>query len=165
MGALAAGFKPAGDADSTGGGAVVATGVGTAGRAEAGGATVAAAEGGALGADGAANVGLTAAADAAAGDGLAAGAEGVAIFGAAAGTAGWVAAAGAGVEGRGTGGATAGDCCLRMAFRTSPGREIWERSILVLISSLSARLERDGLADPAASLALARKCALTLTAS
>ena len=33
-----------------------------------------------------------------------------------------------------------------MAFRTSPGLEIWERSILVLISSLSARLGRDCLA-------------------
>jgi hypothetical protein len=162
MGALVAGFKPDGDADNTGG-AVVTTGGGTAGRAEASGAAVAVATGEALGVDGATKVGLTAAADAAvgAGDGV----EGVAIFGAAAGTAGWVATAGAGVEGRAGGGATAGACCLRMAFRTSPGREIWERSILVLISSLSARLERDGFADPAASLALARKCARTLTAS
>lgn len=38
--------------------------------------------------------------------------------------------------------AATGACCLRIAFRTSPGREILDRSILVLISSLSARLER-----------------------
>src|ERR1700733_14520418 len=38
--------------------------------------------------------------------------------------------------------AATGACCLRIAFRTSPGREILDRSILVLISSPSARLER-----------------------
>ena len=65
-------------------------------------------------------------------------------------------ATGAGVEvtavgpaaatGRGGGAGTAtltGACCLRMAFRTSPGREILERSILVLISSLSMRAGRE----------------------
>lgn len=52
--------------------------------------------------------------------------------------------------------AAAGACCLRMAFRTSPGLEILDRSILVLISSPSARLGRDGLAAECASLA-ARK--------
>jgi|SRR5579863_7607356 len=57
-----------------------------------------------------------------------------------------------------TGGAATvtGACCLRMAFRTSPGLEILDRSILVLISSLSARLGRDGRVDVCASLA-ARK--------
>jgi hypothetical protein len=57
-----------------------------------------------------------------------------------------------------TGGAAvvAGACCLRIAFRTSPGREILDRSILVLISSPTARLGRDGLAAVCASLA-ARK--------
>lgn len=52
------------------------------------------------------------------------------------------------------GGAAVGTCCLRIAFRTSPGREMLDRSILVLISSPSARLGRDGLeavwASPAA---------------
>jgi hypothetical protein len=38
--------------------------------------------------------------------------------------------------------AATGACCLRIAFRTSPGREILDRSILVLISSLSVRLGR-----------------------
>ena len=64
-----------------------------------------------------------------------------------------------------TGGATGAGaaCCLRIAFRTSPGREIWERSILVLISS--ARLGREGLAAACASPAIARKCARTFSAS
>ena len=65
-----------------------------------------------------------------------------------------------------TGGAAvvAGACCLRIAFRTSPGREILDRSILVLISSPTARLGRDGLAAVCASLA-ARKYARTFSAS
>jgi hypothetical protein len=49
-----------------------------------------------------------------------------------------------------------GACCLRIALRTSPGLEILERSILVLISSLSVRLGRDGRVAVCASLA-ARK--------
>jgi hypothetical protein len=52
--------------------------------------------------------------------------------------------------------ALAGACCLRMAFRTSPGLEILERSILVLISSLSTRLGRECFVEVWASLA-ARK--------
>jgi hypothetical protein len=56
----------------------------------------------------------------------------------------------------GAAGAVAGACCLRIAFRTSPGLEILDRSILVLISSPSARLGRDGLEAVCASLA-ARK--------
>jgi len=65
-----------------------------------------------------------------------------------------------------TGGAAvvAGACCLRIAFRTSPGREMLDRSILVLISSPTARLGRDGLAAVCASLA-ARKYARTFSAS
>jgi hypothetical protein len=56
--------------------------------------------------------------------------------------------------GRGVGAATlTGACCLRMAFRTSPGLEILERSILVLISSLSMRLGREGFVEVWASLA------------
>lgn len=83
--------------------------------------------------------------------GATAGACGAGVFGAAGATG--VAAAG----GR-TGGATAGGaCCLRIAFSTSPGREIFERSILVLISSLSTRLERLALAAAAASPPAERK--------
>lgn len=72
---------------------------------------------------------------------------------------------GAAATGR-TGGVAvvAGACCLRIAFRTSPGREILDRSILVLISSPTARLGRDGLAAVCASLA-ARKYARTFSAS
>ncbi len=77
------------------------------------------------------------------------------------GGAGGVAAAG----GR-AGGAAAltGACCLRMAFKTSPGREILERSILVLISSLSARLERACFVEVCVSL-IERKYARTFSAS
>jgi len=49
--------------------------------------------------------------------------------------------------------ALTGACCLRMAFRTSPGREILERSILVLISSLSTRLGRECFVDCASLVA------------
>jgi|SRR5581483_2349165 len=68
---------------------------------------------------------------------------------------------GAGVGGLGatgaagrTGGCVAACCCV-IAFRTSPGREICERSILVLISSPSTRAARLDLpaADPWLSLA------------
>jgi len=61
---------------------------------------------------------------------------------------------GAAATGRAGGLITAGACCLRIAFSTSPGLEILERSILVLISSLlSARVGRDCLAEACASLA------------
>ena len=53
---------------------------------------------------------------------------------------------------------TAGACCFaRMAFSTSPGLEMCDRSILVLISS-SARAAREALPDAAASV-----CALKWT--
>jgi hypothetical protein len=66
-------------------------------------------------------------------------------------------AGGATADGRTDGADTlTGACCLRMAFRTSPGREMLERSILVLISSLSRRLGRDCFVEVCASLA-ARK--------
>jgi hypothetical protein len=58
-----------------------------------------------------------------------------------------------------------GACCLRMALRTSPGREICERSILVLISSLPSRLGRAVLLAAGDSPAAARKCARTFSAS
>ncbi len=60
--------------------------------------------------------------------------------------------------------AVAGACCLRMAFRTSPGLEICERSILVLIASLSTRLGRECLAAFCASPA-PRKYARNFSAS
>ena len=64
------------------------------------------------------------------------------------------------------GGATAaGACCLlMMAFNASPGLEIWERSILVLISSASARPGREERLEVCAGLALRRR-ARTLSAS
>ncbi len=58
-----------------------------------------------------------------------------------------------------------GACCLRMALRTSPGREIWERSILVLISSESARVARAGFAAAWFSPAERRKWLRTFSAS
>jgi len=75
----------------------------------------------------------------------------------AASTAGWAAG--------GRTGGTAGACCLRMALRTSPGREICERSIFVLISSLAVRLRRAVLLAVGASPAAAWKCTRTFSAS
>jgi len=74
---------------------------------------------------------------------------------------------GGSTEGWARGGRTGagGACCLRMALRTSPGREICERSILVLISSLPTRLERAVLLAAEDSPAAARKCPLTFSAS
>jgi len=62
----------------------------------------------------------------------------------------------------GTGGAAAACCFCVISFRTSPGLEMWDRSILVLISSAS-RVERADRAGAAS--AVARKCARTLSAS
>ncbi len=161
IGALAAGRTPT-DVAAMGGG--VAAGGATGGRAGVPRATLEGPGWGALGAGGAVMAGLTAGAGPATGEGTDDGAGGAATFGAETGATGWVTAVAAGAEGRTEGGA-AGACCLRIAFRTSPGREIFDRSILVLISSASTRLERDGFAEPAASPAFARKCARTLTAS
>ena len=130
------------------GGATTAAG-GVAGR---GGAT-----GGALGATGAATTGLSTGRATTAGRCAGAGATGVAATGAE-GTAGGgvglatggattgLAAIGGGTAGR-VGGATASFCCV-IAFSTSPGREMCDKSILVLISSSprSVRAERaDGV--------------------
>ena len=61
--------------------------------------------------------------------------------------------------------ATAGPCCLlMMALRASPGLEICERSILVLISSPSGRVGREDRLELCAGLA-ARRRARTLSAS
>ena len=51
-----------------------------------------------------------------------------------------------------------------MAFKASPGLEIWERSILVLISSLSGRAGREDRLELCAALAERRR-ARTLSAS
>lgn len=69
---------------------------------------------------------------------------------------------GVGATGRGRA-ATGAACCLLINFRTSPGLEIWERSILVLISSASARARV--LFDAACDSAARRKCARTFSAS
>jgi hypothetical protein len=65
----------------------------------------------------------------------------------------------------GGGTVAAGVCCLlMMAFNASPGLEIWERSILVLISSASERPGREDRLEVGAELALRRR-ARTLSAS
>ena len=58
-----------------------------------------------------------------------------------------------GVGGWGTGGRTGGgataDCFWLIALRTSPGFEMWDRSILVLMPSTSVRAARADLEDAA----------------
>ena len=93
-------------------------------------------------------------------------AGGVAFGGAgadAAGAAGFFSTGAGGADGR-DGVATGAACCLLISFRTSPGLEIWDRSILVLIRSVSARLGRAPL-DALCASAAARKCARTFSAS
>jgi len=75
------------------------------------------------------------------------------------------AAGGRGTGGAGAGGAAAGACCLRIAERTSPGREMWDRSILVFISSAAERGERAVFAAACGSVAEPRKRARTFSAS
>ena len=144
--AVTTGAGGAGGATTAGGGGGVGRGVaGIGGVAEgaavagfSGGATTAGRGGGAVGAGaGGATVG----------------------FGGAGGTT----AGRGGATGFGTG-ATASFCCV-MAFRTSPGREIWDKSILVLISSSprSGRAVLDDCAGPASPEPL--KCARTFSAS
>jgi len=124
----------------------------------AGAATCAPAGGGAAGRpDGIGTAGGAAAAAGFAAAGTA-GAAGFTTAGAA-GAAGFVAARAAG---RGAGGA--GVVCLVMAFSTSPGLEILERSILVLISLAAGRAARFSLAEDAAS-AWPRKWRRTFSAS
>jgi hypothetical protein len=67
-----------------------------------------------------------------------------------------------GATGR-AGGATASFCCV-MALRTSPGREIFDKSILVLISS-SPRDERAALAAGVCASDAPRMCTRTFSAS
>jgi hypothetical protein len=169
----AAGFTPTGAGGwlGTAGGAA-AGGVGvacstgsTVGRAGAAGATGAAAGACAAGAAGAVNVGRTVGVGnttfggGATGTGSATGAAGLTA------TVGATGLAAAGGTAGGRTGGTVGACCLRMAFRTSPGREICERSILVLISSAATRLGRADFDAADASPAVPRKCARTFSAS
>ena len=139
------------------GGAACAVGcaAGRAGAAAVGGGAV-----GAAGAIGGANVGRTVGVGTTTfGVGGAKGGLGVGAVAAA----GFVSSGGCATGGRG-GGAT-GACCLRMAERTSPGREIWERSIFVLISSAAGRLGRAVLAAAAVSPAVPRRRTRTFCAS
>lgn len=125
------------------GGTTGATGGATGGRCAAtvAGVTILGATGAGGGVAGAAGFGATGAA------GLASGAGGAAGFGGAAGAGG------------------AGGCFLsRMAFSTSPGLEICDRSILVLISSGLACDARDDLPAPCPSPE-PWKCARTFSAS
>ena len=92
-------------------------------------------------------------------DEIAGGATG---FGGAAGATTGLAAMGGGAGGR-IGGAAASFFCV-MAFSTSPGREMWERSILVLISS-SPRRGRAFLAACVCDSAEPRMWARTFSAS
>jgi len=154
---LTVGAAGPGTATGAAGAGVVA--VGAAGRGAGGVAPT-----GGVGGAGTVNVGLTT------GVGTtifgAGGAGGVGIVGvgaAAAGLTGLCSTAGV-VAAKLGGAAGAGVCCLRIALSTSPGREIWERSILVLISSLLGRLVRPAFAAVDASLA-ERKCARTFSAS
>ena len=90
---------------------------------------------------------------------IGAGGAGLAVGAAATGAAGLDSTGG---RGAGGGGAVAACCFCVINFRTSPGLEMWERSILVLISSAS-RVERADRAGAAS--AVARKWARTLSAS
>jgi hypothetical protein len=125
-----------------------ATGCGTGGATAAGGAGRG---GSAVGDGGGTAIGFSTAGDTIAGRGGVTGTAG-GITGAAGGGVGLatggaltgLATIGGGAAGRGRG-ATASFCCV-IAFSTSPGREMCDRSILVLISSSP----RDGRADFAA---------------
>jgi len=156
----AAGVTAAGGAPATGG----ALAGGAAGRA-AGAGEDAGDAGGATGA-GTVNVGLAAGIGTTTfgGGGGGATGPGVGTVTLAAGfaTAGFVSTTGT-ADGW-AGAAAVGACCLRMALRTSPGLEIWERSILVLISSAAVRPVRAGLVAACASPP-EWKCARTFAAS
>jgi hypothetical protein len=90
--------------------------------------------------------------------------SGAALAGGAAEAAGLLSTAGAAGRAGGAAGALAACCCFVISFNTSPGLEMWERSILVLISSAS-RPERAVRAGAACASAAARKWARTFSAS
>jgi len=147
-GAVGAGGA-AGGAAAVGGTGVGATGAGG-GAGRAGGSTAGA--GGATCAGGAGAAGRGGAGGGAAGRGGATGAAGFT-------TGGTGGAGGAG----GRGGAAGGFVCWLIAFSTSPGREIFDRSILVLISGSAKCDERDSLA--LAASCCPAKCLRTRSAS
>ncbi len=153
----AGGAVTAGGAAWTGGGAAVGGGAGRGGAGAAGGTLTAAAGGGGGAATGLAGCGTTSR-----GGGAAAG--GGATTGAFATGAAGLASAGGLSAGR-AGAAGGGACCLLIAFRTSPGLEMWERSILVLISSASVRLARGARPVAVCASAAARKWCRTFSAS
>ncbi len=145
------------------GGATTAGGGGTAGRA--GGAVAAGTTGRSIGGETTGRGGTTA------GGATAAGAGGITILGGGGGTiAGFGGTAAAGFSagggttaGRAGGAATASFLCV-MALNTSPGREMFDRSILVLISS-SPRAARDAALPAGDWLSEVRKCTRTFSAS
>ena len=170
----------AGGAAAAGGGAAAGRTDGAVTTTSGGGATGAASTVGALGA------GAAACGDAGGGTtggattgcftigGAAAGSVAAAGFAATTGGAGGAAGRGgmavvgrAGGSGTRTGGCAGAGCgCVLpwIAFSTSPGLEIWERSNFGLISSAPARLARASLPGPAASRC-ALKCCRTFSAS
>jgi hypothetical protein len=95
------------------------------------------------------------------------GAGGTGAGGRTTGAAGFASTGGAaGREGDAGGVGAAAFCCLPMiAFNTSPGLEMWERSILVLISSGADWEERLGFADAEEPSPLPRKYPRTFSAS
>jgi hypothetical protein len=148
---------------AAGAGGATAAGGGVAGR---GGVTT---EGTAGAAGVAATAGRSAGGATTAGRGAGGGVAGVAATGGAGGGVGLAAggattgfAATGGTGGR-AGGATASFCCV-MAFSTSPGREMCDKSILVLISS-SPRNRRAERADGACASDEPRMCCRTFSAS
>ena len=144
------------------GGTTTAAGGGVTGRGTAGAAGGAAEIGGAAGFSGATTVDCAGGATTV---GVGAGVCGTAGGGvgrAAGGTTTGRAAMGGGATGRG-GGATASFCCV-MAFSTSPGREMCDKSILVLISS-SPRNGRADRADGVCASDEPRMWARTFSAS
>jgi hypothetical protein len=146
--ALGGGATGRGDG-ACGGGAV---GAGASGSADTGGAVTAGLAAGGIITRGA-------------GTGGAGGFGGVATGAFATGAAGFTSGiGGCGTAGRAGGGATA-DCFWLMAFSTSPGLEIWDKSILVLMPSVSGRAEREDLDEAVCASALARKWARTFSAS
>ena len=142
-----------------GAGGATAAGAGATGR---GGAGIGADGGGGAGGFSAAGATTTGRGGATGSTGAAGGATGAGAAGLGAGVATAGLAATGGAAGR-AGAATASFCCV-MALSTSPGREMWDRSILVLISS-SPRNGRVGLAGCEDASDEPRKWARTFSAS
>jgi len=154
---------------------LAATGGATTGRG--GGGAAAAGGGGGAGAAGGGTVyvgrGVTTGATILGGAGVTAGGAGTATGGFTTGggtgataAAGFTSTGAGATTGRGGGGGALTTCCLlTMAFSTSPGLEMCERSIFVLISPLSDRLERAAARLCAWASLAAWKCDRTFSAS